>query len=234
VVAHGAYQLLREGAAGAVAPEAARRSMLALTQEAWRPAGDGLEARLKAALPPAAAASVLDRALVPDRFYRLVLERRLPAGPRAVALYLPGLDIAANGWAGGDVAFADLVRSELRRTDLLLGRSMPAGIGTVAVVLDPGRRRLGGEGRVLLWQRGTGCGRPSAGERPAIGPEAVSSALLRALGLPQSKELPPPPPQCAWPAPPVVVTGYGQRGQKASRGPEGKEYLESLRSLGYL
>jgi hypothetical protein len=225
VVAHGAYQLLRERAEGAVAPaaEAAAIAALAAAVHASRP-----DARLTAALPPAAAASVLERAWRPDRFYREVFSRGLAASPKAAALYLPGLDIAAAGWRGGDVAFADLVRAELAETDRLLARALD-GVGTVAVVLDPGRRRQGGEGRVILWRR-AGC----ATGRSRTSPEAVAAALLRALGLPQSQELPPPPAGCRWQPPPVVVAGYGQPRHGAPPGEEGAEYLQSLRSLGYL
>jgi len=225
VVAHGAYQLLREKAEGAVAPAAAKNGIAALaeTVHASEP-----YARLTAALPPAAAASVLERAWRPDHFYREVFSRGLAASPKAAALYLPGLDIAAAGWRGGDVAFADLVRAELAETDRLLARALD-GVGTVAVVLDPGRRRPGGEGRVLLWRR-TGC----ATGRSRTSPEAVAAALLRALGLPQSQELPPPPAGCRWQPPPVVVAGYGQPRHGAPPGEEGAEYLQSLRSLGYL
>ena len=231
VVAHGAWQLLREGAEGAVAPAADAAAIRGVAAAAAKPAGDGTETRLAAALAPAAAASVLDRALVPDRFYRQIFESRLGGEPRAAALYLPGLDIAAAGWQGGDVAFADLVRSELRAADLLLARAA-AGAGTVAVVLDPGRRRPGGEGRIVLWRR-DGCGLPPAG-RALTTPEAVAAALLRAAGLPQSAELPAPPEGCRWPEPPLTIPGFGQRGRVAVSGAEGKEYLESLRSLGYL
>jgi hypothetical protein len=204
-------------------------------------AGTGLEiqteARIAAALPPAAAASVLDRALIPDRFYREVFTERLAGAPRAAALYLPGLDIAAAGWQGGDVAFADLVRAELRAADRVLAQA-GSGAGTVIVVLDPGRRRAGGEGRVLLWRR-AGCTGPgpsgrNAGRNTAVTPETVASALLRALGLPQSAELPPPPAGCRWPPPPVSISGYGARGREPVSAAEGSEYLQSLRSLGYL
>ncbi len=225
VVAHGAYQLLQEGAEGTVAPPSARAAVATFARSAE---ASGADVHLAAALPRAAAASVLERALRPDRFYRAVFFHGLAAKPRAAALYLPGLDIAADGWRGGNVAFADLVRAELAATDRLVAHSR-GGFGTVAVVLDPGRRRQGGEGRVLLWRR-TGCG---AG-RSGVAPEAVASALLRALGLPQSEELPSPPPGCRWPAPPVVVAGYGEPRRSAPPGAESAEYLESLRSLGYL
>jgi hypothetical protein len=225
VVAHGAYQLLREGAAGAVAPPAARGRIAALVQAI---AVGGPDPRLRSALPPAAAASVLERALRPDRFYRQVFLQGVEREPKAAALYLPGLDIAADGWRGGGVAFADLVRAELAATDQLLRRSL-AGVGTAVVVLDPGRRRPGGEGRVLRWRR-QGC---SPG-RGTTSPEAVGSALLRALGLPQSQELPPPIAGCRWAPPPVVVAGYGEPRRGIPQGTESAEYLQSLRSLGYL
>src|SRR6185503_19481281 len=105
VVAHGAYQLLGERGEGALAPEAARGEMAALAAAAAR---GGADRRLAAALPGPAAASVLDRALGPDRFYREVFARRMRESPRAAALYLPAADIAADGWRGGDVALADL------------------------------------------------------------------------------------------------------------------------------
>lgn len=236
VVAHGAFQLLAEKAAGAVAPEAARPGMAALARgAAGAPVSEGRH--LAAALPAAEVASLFERALRPDAFYREAFARGLAGGPRAAALYLPALDIAAAGWNGGDVAFADLVRSELGAADRLLAGAVPEA-GTVAVVLDPGRRREGGEGRILLWRRAAGCGRGGAFHPgtalPETSPEAVASALLRALGLPQSAELPPPPAVCRWAPPPVAVSGYGQPRRPKASGQEGGEYLKNLRSLGYL
>jgi hypothetical protein len=84
---------------------------------------------------------------------------------------------------------------------------------------------------VILWRR-SGCA--GAAKPVRIAPESVAAALLRALGLPQSEELPAPPPGCRWPPPPVVVAGYGAPRRGAPAAPEGAEYLESLRSLGYL
>lgn len=234
VVAHGAFQLLEEGARGAAAPEGEKKGVEILfrrTRSIEEGEGGGIGPRLAAALPPETAASVLERALLPDRFYRRIFAEQLAGEPKAAALYLPGLDIAADGWRGGDVAFADLVRDELSAADALLARALP-GIGTVAVVLDPGRRVEGHEGRVLIWRR-AGCTR---GERTETTPEAVASGLLRALGLPQSRELPPPPGGCRWTPAPTVVPGYGEPRQRgaATGGEEDGEYLKSLRSLGYL
>src|SRR6202166_3307680 len=135
VLAHDAYQLLPEGAAGAVSsPPAAtpagelRREAQAmaaapLASPALRaPLGNaagadtgagrrsanggepgavddsGARRLLAAALPPAEAAAVAERAVRPDAFYRQVFGDHLfhPDGPpRAGALYLPALDIAA-------------------------------------------------------------------------------------------------------------------------------------------
>lgn len=237
VVAHGAYHLLRRGVPGAVAPPEEGRRLAPLLAAA--PPAES-RALLAAALPPRQAAAVLDRALLPDLVYRRAFALLLAPGPRAAALYLPALDIAADGWRGGDVAFADLVRQELVAADRLLAAAL-RGAGTVAVVVDPGRRG-GVEGRVVLWRRAgraglagqtgpTGC---AARGRPAIAPEAVAAGLLRALGLPQSAELPAPPAVCRWPAPPARVATYGAPADRAATAREGREYLEGLRSLGYL
>jgi len=274
VLAHDAYQLLREGAAGAVSSPPAAAEAVELRREAQAVAtapiaspallappgnaagadggagGRGAHAGepaavddsgawrlLAAALPPAEAAAVAERAVRPDAFYRQVFGDRLfrPGGPpRAAALYLPGLDIAAAGWRGGGVAFADLVRAELAAADRLLARAMTRpGWGTVAVVLDPGRRlSRGGGGRVLLWRQ-SGCGAGPAETTP----EAITSGLLRTLGLPQSARLPPPPVQCRWPEPPATVADYGRpqpRRLPGAPAEDAEEYLRNLHSLGYL
>lgn len=231
VVAHGAYQLLSEGADGAVEPATLRPDLLARVA---RSRAAGPDPRLRAALPGAGAGVVWERALAPDLFYRDLAATGLAAHPDATALYLPGLDIAADGFTGGDVALADLVRHELGAADRLLARALadPAGPATVAVVFDPGRRERLGAGRILIWRR-TGCS--GGGGAGSTTPGAVAAGLLRALGLPQSAELPPPPPQCRWPEPPATVAGYGAARAAADATPgEDQEYLKSLRSLGYL
>ncbi len=264
VVAHGAYQLLAgyeagddsaapaaaaEGGAasagsagGAMAPAAAAAEMVELRNAAAAAA----DREFLAAALPGGGGEVDRLALAPDRFYRAVFER-WAARPevRAAAVYLPGLDIAAQGWSGGEVAFADLVRHELRAVDDLLGHALAAAGAerwTVAVVLDPGRRG-GGEGRAVI-QRAAGCAPPEPVAPAAaaaadlalaeLAPAEVAAALLRALGLPQSAELPAPPALCAWPSPPARVATYGERGRRPATAAEGDDYLESLRSLGYL
>ncbi len=67
-----------------------------------------------------------------------------------------------------------------------------------------------------------------------MAPEAVAAALIRALGLPQSAELPEPPAFCSWPEPPARVTGFGERSPGGELPGDSRDYLENLRSLGYL
>jgi len=248
VVAHGAFPLLGEGVAEAVTPADRRDEVDALREAARVDDADPL-----AGLPPEAS-EIERRALAPDRFAREVFRRNLEPRPRMAALYLAAPDLAADGWRWGEVAFADLVRRELRAADDLLAEALPA-FATVAVVVDPGRRATGGrlatssaarvasstpgesaaEGRALLWRRiGCGSGEPSGKSLPTVPPEAIASGLLRALGLPQSEELPPPPGLCSWSSPPSRLASFGQRRHPEAPSREGREYLESLRSLGYL
>jgi hypothetical protein len=234
VVAHGGYQLLADGAAGAVAPEARLAELVALRRRAAEGSDEAAVAVARAALPATASAALAERALLPERFYRLAFAGEAPRRPRAAALYLPALDLAADGWTGGEVAFADLLAAELGAADRLLRELLAAGDwGTVLVVIDPGRRG-GGEGRALLWRRG-GCVTP-AGASPrlsAVLPEELAAALFRTVGLPQSEELPAPPSLCRWPAPPARVSGYGRRDAGAAA-ETSDEYLRNLRSLGYV
>lgn len=229
VVAHGAYQLLEAGAAGAVAP-AAELDWVAARRAAV--AREPAPLTVAAGMPPEAARELDQRAFAPDRFHRDVMAAATArsAAPRATALYLPGLDLAADGWTGNAVAWSDLVRGELRAADALL----PAlgDIGTLVLVFDPGRRG-GLEGRVLLWRRG-GCATAAQESTSSVEPEALASGLFAALGLPRSRELPVAPAICAWPEPPAVVASYGARNDAHAAAIPGEEYLRSLKALGYL
>ncbi len=233
VVAHGAHQLLRGSAgegSGAVFPSELQGELAASARDR-----EALERQVE--LPAALSLGrddLLWKALLPDAFYLQAFRQGLAAMPRAAALYLPALDIAddqggAAGQGGlGAVAFGDLVRSQLRSLDRLLGEV--EGFDTVLLVFDPGRRdkRPEVEGRVLLWRQER-CG----GDAAVLAPRDLASALLRGLGLPQSRELPAPPTHCTWPAPSLEIATFGER-KGADPAAQGEEYLENLRSLGYL
>lgn len=228
MIAHGAWGLLAEGAPGAVEP-AGDEAELRAAQAAS--AGTPLPPELAASLGPAAADELARRALWPDQFYREAFGRRI-SGVRAGALYLPALDLAADGWRGGALAFGDLLRRELAAFDHQLAQ-FGSEFDTVIVVFDPGRRLDAGsqevEGRVLLWRR-SGC-TPAAAE---VTVTALAATALRALGLPQSAELPEPPPGCVYARAPETVTSYGRRSETVPGAAAEGEYLENLRSLGYL
>ena len=223
VVAHGAWGQLGAGDEGAVSPAARRAELVSLRS---RLAREPASAAILETLPSATSRLLEERALAPDAFYRALAERS--AGEvRALALYLPGPDLAAASAVLPAARLAELVRAELVAADRLLAEVAPA-FGAIVIVVDPGRRG-GGEGRALLWN-----GECEAAARPQIDPRQVASALFRAAGLPQSRELPPPPDFCRWPAPPGEVTTYGERAASAGAGERGGDYLETLRSLGYL
>ena len=73
--------------------------------------------------------------------------------PQAMALYLPAVDLLAEGWIGGDVALADLVRAELEESDSLIA------------ALAEGARHSGDRARSRSPERagGKGAHRPPAG-----------------------------------------------------------------------
>jgi hypothetical protein len=239
VVSHGAFQLLLEGHLDAVAP-AERAADLADLARTIEPGPSG--STLAAALPAKLARELLLRAVLPDRFYRAAARREATRQPQAMAIYLPAVDLLAEGWIGGDVALADLVRTELEETDDLIGE-LAQGAGVLVVVLDPGRRS-GREGRVIFASLG---GAPAPGESTGtasfscraggemeVEPGAIASAMMRSLGLPQSAELPEPPALCRWPDPPGRVLTYGERRPTFDLPGASDDYLENLRSLGYL
>jgi hypothetical protein len=227
VLAHGGYQLLAQADEDAVAPPQRAAEMRAL--QGRPPAAEPVLGIVRAALPAPASTRLAELALLPDGFYRAVAVREAARRPQALALYLPAIDLAADRWAGGDVALSDLIEAELGAADGLLGELLDAdAFDTVMVVVDPGRRGAG-EGRALLW-RAAGC----AGEA-RLPPEVLAAGLFRAAGLAQSAELPLPPEACRWPEPPARVPTYGRRDTGApGEAARGDEYLRNLQSLGYL
>jgi len=224
VLAHGGHGLLAAGTPGAAAP-AARTDELARRAAETEPGP--FAAPLEAALARSRVGAALEHAVLPDRFASALAAEEAADGARAVAVYLPGLDLLADGWTGGPQAFSELVRLSLVEADALIGE-LAQSARTVIVLFDPGRRG-GGEGRALLAR--DGC---AAEARPRLEPAQVAAALARAAGLPQSRELPEPPSFCSWPAAPATVDGYGERRAPAAPDGDSEAYLESLRSLGYL
>lgn len=224
VLAHDAYHLLAAGAPGAVAPESRREEMLERVRATE--AGPFAEA-VASALPPAAAQRALDRALLPDRFLRAVARAEAARAPKVLALYQPGGDLLAEGWTAGELPLEYLLRLQLVEIDTLVA-DLIEGAGTLVAVFDPGRRG-GNEGRAVVWR-----GACSAAGRPEVDPRALAAGLLRAAGLPQSRQLPAPPDFCVWPPPPATVPTYGARDFAAAPADGGAEYLENLRALGYL
>lgn len=248
-LAHGAYQLLAEE--GAASPADWKGELERLRAAAALPAE--LERGLYGALGEQPARRLLEGALRPDVFYRAALRQGIAAEPalRAAALYLPGLDIAASGFGGeepgsagldslGSAAFGELLRWQLRAVDATIAET-GGRFETAIVLFDPGRRAGpgGAAGQGAAERRGMmlilgrkDCRTPAEGS-PWLPPAAAAAAALRALGLPQSLELPPPPAACGWPEPPIVLPGYGRR-QGAAIDVDAEEYLHSLRSLGYV
>lgn len=224
VVAHGGHGLLAAGAPGAAAPAA---RTVELVRRAAETEPGPFAAPLEAALERSRVAAALERAVLPDRFASALAVEESAAGARAVAVYLPGLDLLADGWSGGQQAFSEMVRLSLVEADALIGE-LAKSAGTLVVLFDPGRRG-GGEGRALVAREG--C---AAEARPRLEPAQAAAALARAAGLPQSRELPEPPSFCPWPAAPATVDGYGERRAPAAPAGDSDAYLESLRSLGYL
>jgi hypothetical protein len=246
VVAHGAYALLEEGVegalAGAVGAETAallatlRDARLAMESQTPRAAEATADRSSPlVALPAEERDRVEAHALAPDRFHREAFRRGLAVHPRLAALYLPAVDLAADGWRGSDLAFADLVREQLEAVDRLIATHGDR-FDTIAVVLDPGRRRGAEEGEIegrVLFRSTAPCA-GAVTPIPRIEPQQIAAALLRLSGLPQSRALPQPPAGCPWPTPPDTVDSYGPRTPAAAPLRNSAEYLENLRSLGYL
>ncbi len=258
-LAHGAYALLDDP--GAFAPAAWQAELLALRQDASLP--PELTRGLVAALGEKPAERLIEGALRPDVFYRAALRAGIAEDLelRAAALYLPGLDIAASGFTSGadgkadqgietlgSAAFGGLLRWQLREVDQLIADQLIADqliadpqvaaaprFETIVVLFDSGRRgggQGGGRGSMLLI-RPDACV-PRLGDGEEGGGAAIAAAsVLRALGLPQSRELPAPAAACAWPEPPIEVPSFGRR-KLSVIDVDAEEYLHSLRSLGYV
>ncbi|MEL7061434.1 MAG: hypothetical protein AAGN46_15530, partial [Acidobacteriota bacterium] len=234
VLAHGGHQLLADGTDGAVVPESQVPSLRALAG-ATRPP-DALLRGLDDALGAARAERVVTAALAPDLFYQRVFVDGLENSPRVAALYLPGLDIATGLEPLPAGISGLLVRQTLESVDRLLAEPELQAFDTILLAIDRGRRSGDSTvaGRVLLWRRDGACqvGAEAAGE--PLTPAQLGAAAARAVGLPQSAELPAPP-TCRWPGAGLSLDTFGSRPvEDTSRDRSSEEYLEQLQSLGYL
>jgi hypothetical protein len=228
VVAHGASQLLAGGTTVGIASNA---STLEVLRE--------VEARVEAeALPelvrglPAestAAALALRADWVSLGAAERLAERH--AGQGMVAVYLAAPDLLAfDGLPGSSpVVFAELLGRTLERLEAFVA-TIPAGTA-VAIVVDPGRR--GGRHGQVLWRPARAACTPGIAD---VEVTAVAAMVARELGLPASREGAELPPTCGWPAPAAVVPTWGPPpfGPDDEQGAASAEYLESLRSLGYI
>jgi len=209
VLSHGGWEHLASGDRGAAWPEGALPEL----------------SRLRRELAAADGGTAGHEALQADAFHRRVALRWADEGAYAIATYLPALDLVAAATPRGELPA--LVERTLAAVDEFAGE-LAGRASTLVVVFDPGRRG-GGEGRALVVR--AGC---AAAERPLLDGREIAALLARAAGLPQSAELPEPPAFCSWPAPPARLPTYGERRPAAGSSAAEREYLETLRSLGYL
>jgi hypothetical protein len=157
--------------------------------------------------------------------------------PRLALLYLPGLDVLGAALSEPERSTEDRVRlaaalqAEARRLrDLVDGPELREGVDLLVVLEDRGRRER--EGRVRLV--GPLAGPGAAG---GLDVEDLAPTLLAALGVPSSREaagrvradlLAP----GAVTAETVASWGLKRPGRELPV--NAKEYVENLRSLGYL
>jgi hypothetical protein len=218
----------------------AARSGASLAGEGWPPE----EAARAAALAPRTAPPLgtLDR-LVADaegldafalRVFRDALARETP---RLSLVYLPGLDILGAalsdpGRSASDrVVLAEALKSEARKIRAFLDDpSWQAGEDLVLVLFDGGRGEAGGRLRLAgpLAQPGAAT---------TISPADVAPTVLAALGVPASREAEGR--VCAsllrpGAATEATVASWGIRQRTAAAPIDPKDYVDNLKSLGYL
>jgi hypothetical protein len=158
--------------------------------------------------------------------------------PRLALLYLPGLDILGAALSepgrtvGERATLADALSAETRAVASFLAGPDVLGSSAqiVALVLDPGRSGRGGE----LLVAGPLAAEGATGE---IRPVDLAPTLLAALGVPASRKAEGRVDSRlvrAGAATTATVASWGARPRGGAAPIDPKEYVESLRSLGYL
>lgn len=219
----------------------AARAGSRLDGEAWPPEAAARAAALapRGGLAEAGAASLAADARGLDAFAMAAFRQEAARSrPRLSLLYLPGLDIlgAALGEEGRSVAervaLAAAIRDEARTVASFLAGPDVLGSGAdlVAVVLDGGRAAASGE---LLLSGPLA----RAGATGTVRPVDLAPTLLAALGVPSSREaegrvdarlL------ADGAATEATVASWGRRRPGDGPALDPKEYVENLKSLGYL
>lgn len=217
----------------------AARARLSLAGEGWPPEAAVRAARHAPSTPPPASGTerrIADaRGL--DAFALRAFEEELSAGqPRLSMLYLPGLDILSQAMAEPSLGAADRVALATALTEEAETiRSFLSGPAVrradLAVLLLDGGRESGAGRAVLLGP----LARP--GPSGEIRPVDVAPTVLSALGIPASREV------SGRVRADLLAEGAAARGSVASWGRrrvssappvDSREYVENLRSLGYL
>ncbi len=218
----------------------AARSGGSLAGEGWPAEAVSRAAALAPrAAPPAGSRDrlVADAAGLDDFALRVFLDALTREKPRLSLLYLPGLDILGAalsdpGRSASDrVALAEAVTAEARKIRAFLDDpAWREGVDLVVVLFDGGRGEEGGVVRLA-----GPLARPGAEE--SLAPADVAPTVLAALGIPASSETAGKV-QAGLLQPGAVssatVASWGLRPRGAAVAVDPKEYVENLKSLGYL
>jgi hypothetical protein len=219
----------------------AARAGAPLNGEGWPPGAVERAAKLSPRVAPEPGSLerlIADAEGLDDFSVRAFADASARQEPRLSFLYLPGLDILASalarpGRSAADrVALASALTKEARKIkELLEGPLLARDADLFVIVLDGGRNEPGGVVRLA------GPLARTAPPAATLAPEDVAPTLLAVLGVPASREAAGKvradllAPHAATPA---TVASWGRRRADAPVPVDPKEYVENLRSLGYL
>jgi hypothetical protein len=157
--------------------------------------------------------------------------------PRLALVYLPGLDILSSALAGPETGAADRVALATALTaetaavrDFLLDPGLAGSADLVVLVLDAGRREPGG----IVALRGALA---RSGASRTVEPVDVAPTVLAVLGVPAARDIAGRTLRALLAEGATTeetVASWGRRRAGAPPSVDPKEYVENLRSLGYL
>ncbi|MEO6326740.1 MAG: hypothetical protein ABIT01_19970, partial [Thermoanaerobaculia bacterium] len=218
----------------------AARAGASLAGEGWPAEAAARAARLapRVAPEPGTLDRLIEDAVGLDAFSIAAFRQAFRAdGPRLSLLYLPGLDILGTALADARLSSADRVviataiTGEAQKIQAFLDDpALRQSVDLLATFLDGGRHEHGGALRLEGPLAATSA--PSS-----VRPIDVMPTLLAALGIPASREAE------GRVVPELLQAGavttrsvptWGRRRSEAAMAIDPKEYVENLRSLGYL